>query len=274
MQSRPDMTSPKDPTEPPAALRLRSDPVVDALDTLFNRAGSVLGALGIFLVAGVIVAGIGTWVFTELAEYVMAGGTQAFDEAVLRWVSTHHSPGVNEAMLEITALGTTTVVMMIVGVAALFLTLTRHKYSALLLLVATAGGSLLDLVLKLRFDRPRPHVFTWGTQVFSSSFPSGHAMSAAIVYSTVAYLAARLQKRMWARWLTMFLAAVVIVLICSSRVYLGVHYPSDVLAGVVIGLSWAAFCMATLEGIQRFSQRKAPQIKEDEAPAPVAEKSV
>lgn len=267
------MASRKDSTKIGAALRLRSDPVFKTLDALVDRGSSLLGALGIFLVAGVIVAAIGTWIFSELAEYVMAGGTQAFDEALLRWVSTRHSPAIDEAMLEITALGTTTVVMMIVCVAALFLTLTRHKYSALLLLVATAGGSPLDLILKLRFDRPRPHIFAWGTQVFSASFPSGHAMSAAIVYSTVAYLAARLQRRRWARGLTMLLAAFVILLICSSRVYLGVHYPSDVLAGVVIGISWAAFCMATLEGIQRFSERQAPEITKDEMPAPTTERS-
>jgi undecaprenyl-diphosphatase len=157
---------------------------------------------------------------------------------------------------------------MIVCVAAMFLTLTKHKYSAMLLLVATAGGLLLDLVLKLRFDRPRPHVFEWGTNAVSSSFPSGHAMSATIVYSTVAYLAARLQKRQWARWVTMILAAILIVLICTSRLYLGVHYPSDVLAGVVIGLAWAGFCMATLEAIQKFAQRRSPEVLKDEAPAP------
>ncbi len=264
------MTRRKDSTEAGTGPRLRGDPAFKALDALFDRAGSFLGALGIFLVAGVVVAATGTWVFSELAEYVMAGGTQVFDEAVLGWVSTHQTPVINEAMLEITALGTTTVVMMIVGVAALFLTLTRHKYSALLLLVATGGGSLLDLILKLRFDRPRPHIFSWGTQVFSSSFPSGHAMSAAIVYSTVAYLATRLQRRRWARWLTMLFAAFVILLICTSRVYLGVHYPSDVVAGVVIGFSWAAFCMATLEGIQRFSERHAPELVKDEMPARVS----
>jgi undecaprenyl-diphosphatase len=256
-----------------AEMRLRSDPVYHLLQSLFDRAGSMLGALGIFLVAGVIIGAIGTWVFTELAERVMAGGTQAFDDAVLRWISTRHTPSLDGAMLEITALGTTAVVMMIVCVAALFLTLTQHKYSALLLLVATAGGSLLDLVLKLHFARPRPHIFAWGTQAVSSSFPSGHAMSAAIVYSTVAYLAARLQKRQWARWLTMILAIIVILLICVSRLYLGVHYPSDVLAGVIIGLSWAAFCMATLEAVQRFSQRNAPEVAKDEKPAPPVEKS-
>ena len=98
-------------------------------------------------------------------------------------------------------------------------------------------------------------------------------MSATIVYSTVAYLAARLQKRLWARWATMLLAAVIIVMIAFSRMYLGVHYPSDVLAGAIVGLSWAAFCMATLEAIQRFAQRLAPEIKKDETPAPPAEKS-
>jgi undecaprenyl-diphosphatase len=251
-----------------ADFRLRWDPLLKALRALVQRAGSVLGALGIFLVAGIIVAAVATWAFSEFAEHVMSGGTQAFDEAALRWISTHHSTALDSAMLDITVLGTSTVVMMIVCVAALFLTLTRHKYSALLLLVATVGGMILDTILKLQFDRPRPHVFTWGTHASMSSFPSGHAMSATIVYSTVAYLAARLQKRRWAHWLTLLAAAVVILLIALSRVYLGVHYPSDVLAGAIIGLAWAAFCMATLEAIQRFAQRQAPEIAKDELPAP------
>lgn len=251
---------------------LRSHPLFETLRALVTRAGSLIGALGIFLVGGIIVAAIGTFLFAELAEHVMAGGTQAFDEAALRWIGSHHSPALDDAMLEITALGTSTVVIMIVGVAGLFLSLTKHKYSALLLLVATIGGSLLDTVLKIQFGRPRPHVFTWGTHAAMSSFPSGHAMSATIVYSTVAYLAARLQKRTWARWATMLLAAVIIVMIGISRMYLGVHYPSDVLAGAIVGLSWAAFCMATLEAIQRFGQRHAPEVKEHETPAPPAEK--
>lgn len=252
---------------------LRSHPVFETLRALVTRAGSLIGALGIFLVGGIIVAAIGTFLFAELAEHVMSGGTQAFDEAALRWIGNHHSPALDDAMLEITTLGTSTVVIMIVCVSGLFLSLTKHKYSALLLLVATIGGSLLDTVLKLQFGRQRPHVFTWGTHAAMSSFPSGHAMSATIVYSTVAYLAARLQKRLWARWATMLLAAVIIVMIAFSRMYLGVHYPSDVLAGAIVGLSWAAFCMATLEAIQRFAQRHAPEVKKDEAPAPPAEKS-
>src|SRR6266487_2463211 len=175
------MTTRKDPSAV-STVRLRSDPVFETLRALADHAGNLLGALGIFLVAGVVIAAIGTWIFSELAERVMGGSTQAFDDMILRWVATKHTPVMDRAMLEITALGTTTVVMMIVCVAALFLTLTRHKYSALLLLVATTGGLVLDMVLKLQFNRPRPHVFIWGTQAFGSSFPSGHAMGSTITY--------------------------------------------------------------------------------------------
>jgi len=237
------------------------------LQKLASKTGTFLGGLGVYLITGVIIAAIATWAFGEVAEIVMGGRTQAFDESVLRWLGAHHTKLLDGAMVEITALGTGTVVIMIVAVAALFLFLTRHRYSALLLLIATFGGIALNLVLKLRFDRPRPHVFVWGTNAVSSSFPSGHAMSATIVYSTVAYLAARLYKRTWPRVVTMFIAAVVIVAISVSRLYLGVHYPSDVLAGAIIGLAWAAFCMATLEGIQKLSERNR-EIREQEEPAP------
>lgn len=243
--------------------------VLSVLRAFVSKAGTFIGGLGIFLVAGAIIGASATWVFGELAETVMAGKTQAFDEAVLRWMGAHHTRLLDAAMLEITALGTGTVVLMIVCISALFLALTKHRYSALLLLVATAGGIGLNLVLKIFFDRPRPSVIVWGTTAVSSSFPSGHAMSATIVYSTVAYLAARLYRHAWQRWITMFVAAIVIVAISVSRLYLGVHYPSDVLAGAVVGLAWAAFCMATLEAIQKFSQRNSNEVPPGKQPEPV-----
>ncbi len=162
-------------------------------------------------------------------------------------------------MLEITALGTGLVVMTIVVVAATFLYLTDHRYSALLLLIATLGGEVLNTILKAHFDRPRPQVFAWATTAFDSSFPSGHAMNSVIVYGTVAYLAARLQKTRLARNITRTIALTLVLLISFSRVYLGVHYPSDVLAGVTIGLAWAAFCMASLEAVRVFAERFKPR---------------
>lgn len=225
-------------------------------------------AVGVFLIAGAIVAALGVWAFMQVAELVQDGATERFDNAVMFWVRDHRIPWLERTMIELTALGNWTVVGMVGAVAALFLTLTRHKHSALLLVVSTAGGVVINGALKAAFSRPRPEVFEWQTLATSSSFPSGHATAAALVYGTVAYLAARLHKRRWARFLTMFVALVFILLVCASRVYLGVHYPSDVLGGVISGLAWAAFCMATLEAIQHIAMRRAPEMLVDEQPAP------
>ena len=250
-------------------LSVLANPIYRALRASAAMANSLIGALGIFLVAGLIVAAAGTAIFVEVAEEVREGSTQTFDELVMRWVDAHHLPALDTLMLEITALGTAMVVLMIAAVAALFLLLTRQKYPAILLLASTFGGLVLNLVLKLGFDRPRPTVVVAAVHTFSSSFPSGHAMSAAIVYSTVAYLAARLLKHRWAGWLVMTGAMVLVGIIAFSRIYLGVHYPSDVVGGVAIGLAWAAFCMATLEAIQKFWLRRDPRVpaREDSAPS-------
>src|SRR4029079_8350757 len=255
-------------SDQPGRLSAYFNPLYKGLRAAAEKVDTVLGAAGILLLGGFIVAAFGAWVFEEVADNVEVGATQAFDDAVLRWMGAHHSTAIDNIILEITALATGTVVVMIVAVAALFLVLTRHKYSAILLLVSTIGGLVLNLILKTGFNRPRPTIFVPEVRAVSSSFPSGHAMSAAIVYGTVAYLAARLHKRRWARALIMIVALLVIVLICISRLYLGVHYPSDVVAGVSIGLAWAAFCMATLEAIQRLGARRDPRILEDETPAP------
>jgi undecaprenyl-diphosphatase len=225
-------------------------------------------AVGIFLIVGIAIAIAGTLAFAELGEHVRSGGTQTFDVAVLRWLGEHHTPLLTAAAVELTYLGTGTVVLMIVGVAALFLWHTEHKHSARLLLAAVAGNILLNGALKLVFHRPRPTVFEWQTVAVSSSFPSGHAMSATVCYGTVAYLVARLQKHRWSRVLTLTGAVVLILLICITRLYLGVHYPSDVAAGILVGLAWASFCMATLEGSLAIARRRAPSDVIEERRAP------
>jgi len=249
-------------------FRIAWDLVYRGLRLAYRHAHSFGTALGLFLVSGALIAITGTYLFAKLAHLVRRGYTQPFDEAVLRWMDRHQTPALEHFMINFTMLGTWLVTLTIVSVAALFLWLTRHKFSAALLLVATAGGTFLSNILKIGFSRPRPHIFEWGTQVTSYSFPSGHAMSATVVYVTVAYLAARLQKTHAARLATLALSGIMVAGICFSRLYLGVHYPSDVVAGVIIGLSWAAFCMATLEAIQRFAKRNAKQVLKHEAPAP------
>jgi undecaprenyl-diphosphatase len=233
-----------------------------------RRVQNAQAVFGIFLMSGALIAVAFTWAFTELAGHVRSGKTQAIDDAIMRWVATHQYPGLERTMLEVTSLGTGLVVGVLVLVAGMFLWLNSHKHSAVLLVAATLGGIVLNNLLKLGFSRPRPQVFEWGTHAASFSFPSGHAMSSVIVYSVVAYLAARLQQRAASRVLTLLLAAGVILAISVSRVYLGVHYPSDILAGMLIGLAWAGFCMAVLEAAQLYARRNAPQMLAQERPAP------
>lgn len=244
------------------------DLVFGTVRRISGVAKNFYATFGIFLLAGATIALGGTYAFAKFAGHVTSGSTQVFDEAVLGWVGKHRSPSLEPIILEITFLGTGTVTIAIVAVSAMFLWLTRHQYSAALLMISAIGGVLLNNILKVGFDRPRPQVFEWGSHALSSSFPSGHAMSAAAVYGTIAYLVARLQKRYIHRAVTLMAAGILILLIAGTRLYLGVHYPSDVFAGIIIGLAWAAFCMATLEASQVYAKRREPAILEHEAPAP------
>jgi membrane-associated phospholipid phosphatase len=270
-------TTPPESFPPPFERRSRPrrhsvvlfwDVVFRTLRLLAGRAGNFYQSVGIFLVAGAILAVAGVLGFAQLGRYVRGGATQAFDEGVLRWIGAHQSRMITAVMVEVTPLGTGTVVLTIVGIAALFLWHTEHKHSARLLLAATAGNILLNGVLKLYFSRPRPQVFEWDTHAASSSFPSGHAMSATVVYGTVAYLVARLQRHTLSRIATLTAAVILIALICATRLYLGVHYPSDVLGGVVVGLAWSAFCMATLEASLALERRRGNVDRIEERPAP------
>jgi undecaprenyl-diphosphatase len=245
------------------------DIIYGGLRTAAVHAHSLYLTVGIFLLGGAVIAVIGTLLFAMLGEWVQKGGTQAFDVAILQWLGQHRTAFLTAAAVELTYLGTGVVVLMVVGVAALFLWHTEHRHSARLLLAAVAGNILLNGVLKLAFHRQRPDVFAWQTHATSSSFPSGHAMSATVCYGTVAYLVTRLQKHHWSRVATLTGAVILILLICLTRLYLGVHYPSDVIGGIVVGLAWAGFCMATLEASLVLARHRAPRALEHEQPAPV-----
>jgi undecaprenyl-diphosphatase len=249
-------------------LHLFWDALFKTLRFIARRVNDIYAVVGIFIALGTAVALGATWIFMRIAGEVREGRTQAFDVAILRYIETHQTPFLDRAAIEVTFLGTGVIVMMIVLVSGMFLWLTKHKHSALLLIVATAGAILLNGILKAGFDRPRPQVFEWGQHTVSSSFPSGHAMSAATVYMTVAYLAARLQRRRISRVVTLIAATIVVALIAISRLYLGVHYPTDVAAGVLIGIAWAALCMAMLEVTLLYGRRRSAKMRAAEAPTP------
>lgn len=228
-------------------------------------------ALGLFLLVGLGLSAAGLWLFAEIAEAVVEGEAQGLDERVMRWMGAHGAPWLDRVALEVTALGAVAVVLMTLLVATAFLWISRHHYSVLLLWVAVGGGSLLNLVLKLAFGRPRPALFPWRTQYAAhASFPSGHAMTAAIAYFTLAYLITRLAPTRRIRRVAWAFVVLVVLLVAASRVYLGVHYPSDVVAGVLLGLVWSTVCAAGLQVMRALRARRPglERVERDLEPGP------
>lgn len=255
----------------PHAPTQRGARVYRLLQAVARQVQDLRVALGLLLIGGGLVTVVAAWALAELTEAVLGGQTQRFDERVLQWIAGHHGTLLDYLALQITSLGDIVVVFVIAGIVALFLTLLRHRYSAALVVGATLGAVAISTLLKLVVERPRPHVFEWGTQVVTSSFPSGHATAAVAAYGTIAFVAARLHRHAWARRLTLLIATVLIAAIAASRLWLGVHYPSDVVGGALLGLAWAAFCAAVLAAIQRFIVRDAPAEAHQEEPPPAAD---
>jgi undecaprenyl-diphosphatase len=195
--------------------------------------------------------------FVALADEVMEGGTLAVDNAVLLWMNRYASPALTGIALDVTALGAGTVVWLVVIVASVFLWTSRHRWSVLLLWVSIIGSGLINTVMKMFFERPRPQLFPWRVPYAGlSSFPSGHSMTSMVCYATLAFLIARLVDSKFLRRFTFALAGVIVLLIGLSRMYLGVHYPTDVLAGFAMGLAWASFCALGIEALRYFRHRE------------------
>jgi undecaprenyl-diphosphatase len=226
------------------------------------------------VLAALALAAAALWGFVELAGEVLEGETHAFDERILLALrsaadrSDPLGPGwLEELMRDVTGLGSTGVLTFITLAAAGFLALNRKTHAALLVVAAVAGGMLLSTLLKVGFDRPRPDLVPHGALVYTASFPSGHAMLSAVVYLTLGALLARVQARRLLKLYLLGLAILLTVAVGASRVYLGVHWPTDVLAGWAVGAAWALLCWAAALWLQR-QGRVEPADPDPEAVAP------
>jgi membrane-associated phospholipid phosphatase len=229
-----------------------------------DHARSFHGAVGLFLTLGLLFSAGALLLFIGVAALIARGATQRFDTSILLWMDSHSNPQLDTAALEITSLGSAYVTSVVVVIASTFLWQTRHRYSAALLWVALAGGWFLNWMLKSLFARPRPELFEWRVPYAGmSSYPSGHAMSAMIFYTTLAYLVIRLEPTRALRRLTLLVFAIVILMVGMSRVYLGVHYPSDVIGGYLVGFAWASVCALGIEAIRFFRERR-PELADEE----------
>ena len=209
----------------------------------------------VLLVALAIVAG--TWIFVGLAGEVLEGDTQAFDRWFLQALRSSEDPAwprgprwLVEVGRDVTAFGSPVVVALLTAIVLGYLWLQRRYGALWFVVVAITGGGLLARLLKEIFarERPEPLPCLW---VSSPSFPSGHAVLAAVVYLTLGILLARLEPRLLLKIYFLGVMMVLAFLVGLSRVYLGVHYPTDVLAGWVVGLVWGLLCWLAAWYLQR-----------------------
>jgi undecaprenyl-diphosphatase len=207
--------------------------------------------IGLVVVASSLLAAI------KLADIVRGDGS-GLDERVLRAFRSSddlaHPLGprwLAEMVRDVTALGSTGVLAIVVAAVAGFLLLTSKTHTALLVVISVLAGVLISQTLKFVVARPRPELVPHGTEVFTASFPSGHAMMAAVVYLTLGALLARSQPDKGVKIYVLSTAVILTGLVGLSRIYLGVHWPTDVLAGWALGGLWALISWMAMLWLQR-----------------------
>jgi undecaprenyl-diphosphatase len=221
----------------------------------------------LILGGAVLILGL-VWVFVTFADQVMEGDTRQFDEWVL---SSLRQPGdptqlragrwLEFAAGDITALGGPTVLGLTVLAVTGYLCLHGLYRNGLFVFVASVGGWILNGLLKAAFARTRPDIVPHLREVVDSSFPSGHALTSAAVYLTLGALLMRIAEGRLAKYYCITIAMLVTFLVGTSRVILGVHYPSDVLAGWLIGMTWALLCWVIERTLERRAGLKREQLE-------------
>lgn len=218
----------------------------------------VLGSLLIIACCG--------WAFLVLADRVRDGETHRTDLQLLRALRQADDPTLlrgpwwlGEVARDLTALGGYALLTLTAAAVVGFLFLAGRPRDARFVLTAVAGGWLLSYGLKFLFDRPRPDIVPHLSDVGSSSFPSGHSLMSAVVYLTLGSLLTNVVAGARLKWYFLSVAIVMTVLVGVSRVFLGVHYPSDVLAGWSVGLAWAEACWLLHDHLMR--RRTPPELR-------------
>jgi undecaprenyl-diphosphatase len=237
------------PTLPTASLRQNASRLAALLKRVNTAEKSALLSFALSVAA--------LFAFGSLADEVIEGDTRAFDKFILLAfraqsdLSDAVGPAwLEEMMRDFTALGGIAVLTAVTLAVVGFLALVHKRNAAILVGGAVASGVLLSSLLKWGFDRPRPDLVSHISVVYTQSFPSGHAMLSAVVYLTLGVLLARTQADPRVKIYLLGVAALAAILVGISRVYLGVHWPTDVLAGWTIGAAWALLCWLVMLWLQ------------------------
>jgi len=210
--------------------------------------------LGILVILLAIASGV--WAFVALANEMKEGETYGFDRRILLAMrrpgdlAPVGSPAVQEAVRDVSALGGVSLLGLITVIAVGFLVLDGKSRMAYFAAGSVVGGMVAAALLKDVFQRPRPEIVPHIAYAANTSFPSGHSMMSAITYLTLAALLARSQERKRLKAYFLLLAALLTFIVGASRVYLGVHWPTDVLAGWMAGAVWALLCWLVAKWLQ------------------------
>lgn len=183
--------------------------------------------------------------FGWLSQEVLAKEAFSFDTTILMWLHRHSNSTIDNLMLNITKLGNPPFVVTLVTISFSLLLISKRLWSAQILFLTCLGALILNQGLKLVFVRPRPQL--WKQLIFehSYSFPSGHALGSAVLYGFLAYLLASEYPRY--RLGIYSIALLIVGAIGLSRLILGVHYPTDILAGYAVGIPWLSICVKILQ---------------------------
>ncbi len=238
--------------------------------SFYPKAWFALARREIVPIAGFLGLALLLLAFIEIADEITEGEGEVrwFDEGLLLALRTADptdpiGPRWFELwVVDISALGGFAVLALVTLLAVGYLLVVKKAGSALMLLVATIGGTAISEGLKASFNRARPDLVAHVVETTSMSFPSGHAMLSAVTYLTLGALLARTQSRRRVRGYILGAAIFITLLIGLSRIYLGVHWPTDVLAGWCLGAAWALVCWAA---VTKLARRDAPNEDQIEA---------
>lgn len=231
---------------------------------LFHKAIRLaLSEIGATIALGIIA--LGGLLFAFIADETFEGDARGFDESILLALREPGDPSnpigpswLEHALLDITALGGYVILTLLVVGVAIYLLAANKRGTALLVVGAVGSGTVLSETLKLGFARPRPDLVAHLAEVQSASFPSGHAMISAVAYLTLGVLLTRAQKDRPVKIVIMTFAILITLMIGLSRIYLGVHWPTDVLAGWALGAAWSALWWLAAWWLQRRGQVEKP----------------
>ena len=223
-----------------------------------EKAGRLLplGAFGSYLLLGGIFCVLATIGFAWLADEIFENELVAIDNGIITWLHGYWGPATDQVMLFFTTMGESVVLGLLIALAAVALLRNGRWIDAGGLIIAGAGAGILNQRLKATYQRIRPDLFQGPFHLTSYSFPSGHSMGAIACYGMLAFVTIRLLRRRWQQIAVGLAAALLVLCVGLSRIYFGVHYPTDVLGGFMAGAIWLAITIAIVRAAEWHARRR------------------